>query len=287
MKFYTLTLTMFMLASTSIFSQVTYIDSRVEFFADCPEENLRFEDFEGGPVGGTIGITSCGEIISAAGDSCFPEGEIVGGFSIATSSGPGVQFETGSFDHLNVGVGADQFTAFSIITFEDTNVIDVSFDLNLPLQINPAPVEIRTFGENGLIGARVYDGNPDGPVFVGIISEEPIVSIEVQNLNASLETISLLYFGNCDTTTSTDEIALFDYEVFPNPASGLINLNTPSSSITNVELFDVSGNLVMSHTAAAYKNSTQLDISILPQGMYFIEITNQQKEKVRSKILKN
>ncbi len=286
MKFYTITLALFLFASTSLISQITYTDSRDDFFVDCSEETLSFEDFEGGPVGGSLGINACDQSISAAGDVCFVSGEIVEGFTISASIGPAVYFETGSFDHVNPGVGADQFASFVIIDFEEADVTAVSFDLNLPLTFNPAPIEVRIFGENSLLDSRIYDGDPNGPVFVGINSEEPITIIELENLSAGLETVSQLYFGNCEETTSTGDVVSFDFEVYPNPASDLINMTTPSSAISSADLFDLAGNLVLSYKAASYNNSAQLDISLLPQGVYFLEITNLKQEKVRSKILK-
>ena len=64
-----------------------------------------------------------------------------------------------------------------------------------------------------------------------------------------------------------------DVKIYPNPAQTVINIEHKNSDVWDkILLYNASGQIVM---ALAGTNSTQLDISHLPDGMYFIQFTKK------------
>jgi len=73
-------------------------------------------------------------------------------------------------------------------------------------------------------------------------------------------------------------------EVYPNPTNGELKVESSKFKVQSVEVFDVSGKNVLSHTANR-KPQTALDISHLQAGTYFVEITTEAGKTVK-KIVK-
>ncbi|MEM9051803.1 MAG: T9SS type A sorting domain-containing protein [Bacteroidota bacterium] len=76
-----------------------------------------------------------------------------------------------------------------------------------------------------------------------------------------------------NTITSSD----LDFRVYPNPASELISLTFPSrieKEAVSIRLTDISGRIVLSQSLLTEKQV--VDISTLPNGLYLIELSNNQ-----------
>lgn len=75
-----------------------------------------------------------------------------------------------------------------------------------------------------------------------------------------------------DKTSVNEKNALASLSIFPNPVSGIINLNIPpDQEITNLLITDVSGRLVISNTT-----KRQFDVSSLNSGLYFVVAKTNQ-----------
>jgi bacillolysin len=72
-------------------------------------------------------------------------------------------------------------------------------------------------------------------------------------------------------------------ELYPNPATSLLNIKSTENIIT-VSVIDMLGKVVMQDVAVK-KNSTQLNISELPAGFYFVKVNTADAQKL-SKIIK-
>lgn len=84
-----------------------------------------------------------------------------------------------------------------------------------------------------------------------------------------------------NSTLSVDDISLDENTVklYPNPATDVVNIKT-NQTIKNVRVFNVNGQKVLD-----IANQSQINISNLPTGMYFLNInTNQSNQTI--KILK-
>ncbi len=81
------------------------------------------------------------------------------------------------------------------------------------------------------------------------------------------------------------ESAIEAISVFPNPANGIININSPKSSIKEVTVTDIQGRIIS--TIKAYdKNNLVVDVSHLNTAVYFITIKTELGIKVEQMIKK-
>ena len=95
------------------------------------------------------------------------------------------------------------------------------------------------------------------------------------------------YFDSFDVTISdinmsVEEILSDVIKVYPNPTSGLINLNFNNINNINFDLFSINGKLIMSYTDFRH---SQIDFSFLEKGVYFIKFYVDNKIIVK-KIIK-
>lgn len=80
------------------------------------------------------------------------------------------------------------------------------------------------------------------------------------------------------TNMARNEIALptglkennFEFSVRPNPASDVVNIQLADGGIHQVNITDISGKLLMQLNA---NKSLKVDVSSLPAGLYFVEVT--------------
>jgi len=72
--------------------------------------------------------------------------------------------------------------------------------------------------------------------------------------------------------------------LYPNPTTGQLTINSEQLTINNVEIFDVFGKKLLSHTVNLTPH-TVLDIAHLSAGVYFVKIHTEKGEVVR-KVLK-
>lgn len=233
--------------------------------ANCSDPTLAFEDFLNGPTA----ILDCGLTMSSAGDGCYAAGELEEGFVVSASNGTNtVSIPAAAIGNTDPLAGAITFAEYTIIDFAP-NVYAVAMDI----WENSAPMtDIRIFGEGGaLIETFVVDIPVGIQVFFGVIADEPISRIELQGEADSGELIGNFYFGAMCQELSVNDNVLSQLSVYPNPSSGVVNINTPSSvEIISTELYDVLGNLVLRGA------TNELNVSSLSTGLYLLNITTTQ-----------
>ncbi|HTL80840.1 MAG TPA: T9SS type A sorting domain-containing protein [Bacteroidia bacterium] len=84
-----------------------------------------------------------------------------------------------------------------------------------------------------------------------------------------------MYYGDLDTTlTVNEEFAANGFSVYPDPANTMITLDLQKypNGTMHYHIFDVTGKLIESDVITS--SSAQLNVSDLPQGIYFITLTN-------------
>nr|WP_321221858.1 M28 family peptidase [uncultured Psychroserpens sp.] len=65
-----------------------------------------------------------------------------------------------------------------------------------------------------------------------------------------------------------------ELKIYPIPAQNFVTIEFSSEIVTQVNLFDVSGKLVLNKTIA---ETTKLNIKDLPQGIYFLKVNTKEK----------
>lgn len=88
-----------------------------------------------------------------------------------------------------------------------------------------------------------------------------------------------VYTYNSASPIEIDETV--SYHVFPNPTSGVVQIDTPNA-MRNVVVFDVLGQQRM-----AFENARVLNLATLPNGIYFLEMETMIGKSVLQKVVKH
>ena len=91
--------------------------------------------------------------------------------------------------------------------------------------------------------------------------------------------------SNCITVTtlSANDFDTANFSYYPNPTTGILNLNY-STDIDTIQISTILGQVVLSKTINAKEG--QVDLQFLPSGTYLIKVTANDKTKV-IKVVKN
>ncbi len=96
------------------------------------------------------------------------------------------------------------------------------------------------------------------------------------------DTAMYSYDGNCYLLSSVDEAEKIDFTIYPNPASGLVNVEA-EENISAFTLSDLTGRAVITKTHNEKK--FPLDVSALPRGVYFLSVKSGIKQGVKKFVL--
>lgn len=88
--------------------------------------------------------------------------------------------------------------------------------------------------------------------------------------------------GDVNQETEILKQALPDVNVFPNPTSGLLNIET-SQRIRQVHVYDVLGNNLAKNVQ--FKGSKYIDVRNLPKGIYILEVVFENGQKKSKRII--
>lgn len=88
-------------------------------------------------------------------------------------------------------------------------------------------------------------------------------------------------------TLSTQDFELENIAIYPNPSTGIFHISTGNKEIDKVEVYDVTGKVVVSLNNFSTANSqTALDLSSIATGIYFVKISSENQSTVK-RIIKN
>jgi len=79
----------------------------------------------------------------------------------------------------------------------------------------------------------------------------------------------------CETGTAVNNVNAKDLNIniYPNPAIDMIQVKSPSASVKQVMIADISGRMIFSDNVASNKKNTfELNIAPLHSGMYFLKM---------------
>lgn len=239
------------------------------YSADCTEP-LLYEDFSSMPVG----ITTCSDIISSAGDNCFDPGDLIEGFSITAGGNSGVwllvAISTGQIGNTIPFVGANSFPDYNIVNFPDNNVKAIGHTI---YNNSSNTVQYRIFDtDDNLIDTVVIDSPAGVENFFGIISDVEIGKVELEGDAESGELIGNLIFGICEDVISIEDNLYASVSIYPNPSQDIISISVPSGvEIENVIIYDLLGK----NSGGSY-SSGEINISQLSAGVYILSVETTQ-----------
>jgi hypothetical protein len=239
-------------------------------------QGLTSEDFSTGPSG----INNCGTVISSNGDDCFLPGELVAGFSVTSTvdagGGTTISISTGNVGNSIHLVGAN--------TFQESTVVNFSLDVYA--------VGLDIWNESDpTTSFRVYDGSGDllevytltntvsTENFFGIIANEPISRVEVEESNGGGDLIGNLEFG--ESILNMNEFTENQIKIYPNPMTSKLNIDIVSSiEIKKITLHNILGK----DTGLKLINGS-INTSQLSTGVYILTIETS-KGVVSKKVIK-
>jgi hypothetical protein len=91
----------------------------------------------------------------------------------------------------------------------------------------------------------------------------------------------------CYYPVGTEELNNSSIELFPNPTTNELKIQNAEFRIETVEVYDALGQRVCSQLETKdFKPQTSVDISQLRPGIYFVTITDKEKNTVTRKFVK-
>lgn len=97
--------------------------------------------------------------------------------------------------------------------------------------------------------------------------------------NATTENIAV--FGN--QILSTIKYDVDSIAVFPNPASGILNINQ-HNTFSKVSIYNIDGRLLQSFNFD--EGNLKIDLGHLPSGLYLLQLESEHQSPIAKKILK-
>ena len=114
-------------------------------------------------------------------------------------------------------------------------------------------------------------------------------SVEVTNENMCSKSDSRLVEIR-DCTAIDENGAYVGFEVFPNPSQGIFTVNFNSESIKTADLrvINLTGTVVFEQKNISIQNnfSTKINLASLPQGIYFVEMTDGKQHFSKKLLIK-
>jgi hypothetical protein len=114
-----------------------------------------------------------------------------------------------------------------------------------------------------------------------LVSSQTLYTITGSNTGGSTNATFTL---TVNKGTGINETELVSTAIYPNPTTGMVNISS-SQAIDNIEVFDVTGKLVLSHRNDTHQKHIELDLSAFGNGIYFIQTHNQNAEKTLNKVV--
>lgn len=181
---------------------------------------------------------------------------------------------TGDFDD-------DQF-GIAVSVSSDGNLIAVGAALSNSVYSNGGRVKIYKYTGNQWIQ---YGQNIDGEVTYGLLGYDisltgsgDYLAVGVPNAN-SYSGIVKIY--EVTSVLSSDNFAKDNFTLYPNPAQSTITLSNNNAKIENIKIYNSIGQLVKT------TELTTLDISGLPDGVYFAHVISGHNTVNKSFIKKS
>ena len=128
---------------------------------------------------------------------------------------------------------------------------------------------------NNCYSFRIHDSYGDGiaPGYYKLTTNSGVVMVNQTAFNGSYDA----YAFSLGTLLATEDAKKINLQIFPNPASDILNITKVSSS-ANYNIYNASGQLVSKGNIS----NNKVNVSKLPKGIYFIEVQEKgQSSKVK------
>ena len=112
------------------------------------------------------------------------------------------------------------------------------------------------------------------------------------SINSAVNNVSgiKIIIGKNSLTSSIGEpaniIEPIEASIYPNPSKGLLNIECASKNLSSVQVFDITGQLIIESTIENDNSKMSLDISNNKNGLYIIKINSVEGNSIIKKVLK-
>lgn len=239
-------------------------------------QGLTSEDFSTGPSG----INNCGTVISSNGDDCFLPGELEDGFTVTSTVDAGGG-STISISPGNVGnsihlVGANTFDESTVVNF-DPGVYAAGMDI---WNESDPTTTFRVYDASGdLLEVYTLTNTVSAENFFGILANEPISRVEIEEGNGGGDLIGNLEFG--DSILNTTEFTQSQIAIYPNPVTTKLNINIVSS----VEIEKITLHNILGKDTGLKLINGSINTSQLSTGVYILTVETS-KGIISKKVIK-
>ena len=86
-------------------------------------------------------------------------------------------------------------------------------------------------------------------------------------------------------TVGIQENPSIDFNIFPNPSVGIVNISSSSTNINQVNVINLIGEVVKSYQNTTSNQNISLNLNFLSKGSYFLEVRNNDGYKGIKKII--
>lgn len=111
---------------------------------------------------------------------------------------------------------------------------------------------------------------------------EIIVSAQVGDLVAGDAIISVDAIG-FGTISSVDKTENRNLNIYPNPVTDILNIQSPDNTIESITFYDISGKIIRAQSLNSLSN--KIDVSDLPIGVYTVVAIFESGERASQKLL--
>ena len=112
------------------------------------------------------------------------------------------------------------------------------------------------------------------------------------SINSAVNNVSgiKIIIGKNSLTSSIDEqvnlMEPIEASIYPNPSKGILNIESATKNISSVQVFDITGQLILESTIENDNSKVSLDISNYKNGLYIIKINSIEGNNIIKKVLK-
>lgn len=183
---------------------------------------------------------------------------------------------------------SQSYISFQLWLFEEDNHFEIRYGESSLLnenmcynnELGPYVDFGRTENDYELIHGYYLDGQPSGPIMLPINFDfDETLDDTPQNGTTYFFTV-----GEGTTIGIKDNIKLQNFEVFPNPGTGIFSIKSKEYKKIQVQVFDILGNKILDQVVDNY---AKLDISKAPKGTYIVHAVSDNKVISTQKLIKN
>ena len=181
-----------------------------------------------------------------------------------------------TFDPGNVIASSD----FYLITQQDIDngYVVVPFGSNISLNPNAYFISVEMYSNGNATDIYILDDETvPQPSYLSMI----YIPGDQVYTNGTATAIRMITDGAISDIISLEENNL-EYNIFPNPSSGTINIELGEQGEFNVEICDIVGKSMYNNSI---KTNTNIDINGLDSGVYFVTISNENKSNTTKLIV--